>query len=100
MRSGTSTRATRRACRRRRWSSTASTRSTPWADAPGGWRPAAGEDDADHAVFLHLDVLRPGVRARSVLDRVQRAPDPAAVVHGPVQGPPAARGGCLVSLTR
>ena len=59
---------------------------------PVDGRSAPGQDDADHAVRLHVHVPQPAVGPRPLLDRVQRAADPPAVAHGSAQGARGSRG--------
>src|SRR5262249_34475886 len=55
-------------------------------DGADDGRPAPGEDDAVHALRLHVHVPERGLRAGAVLVSLQRAPDPPAGVHGPAPG--------------
>src|SRR5204863_9336413 len=54
------------------------------ADANGGRSPP-GEDDARHAVRLHLHVPESAVGPRALLDRVQHPPDRATEADGPTR---------------
>src|SRR2546425_4133968 len=55
----------------------------PAEDAADRRRPPPGEDDARHAVRLHVYVSEPSVRARPLLDGVEYPTDRPAMVDEP-----------------